>query len=96
MKTFFGGHPKKGLHDRWGKKLAGKVTQNFSGKFGKIWAKILRTPKNVLAPTLMVLIMQLPQHATCESKYHFPTQLCRTYVNENSSTKVNTIHMKAK
>jgi len=29
MKTFFGGHPKKGLHDLWGKKFAGKVAQNF-------------------------------------------------------------------
>ena len=26
----------------------------------------------------------------------FRTQLCRSYMNENSSTKVNTIHMKAK
>ena len=55
-----------------GKKFAGKVAQNFSGKFGKIWAKILRTPKNLLAPTPMVLTMQLPQHSTCKSKHHFP------------------------
>ena len=26
----------------------------FSGKFGEIWAKILRTPKNVPAPTPMI------------------------------------------
>jgi len=25
----------------------------FSGKFGEIWAKILRTPKNLPAPTPM-------------------------------------------
>jgi len=30
-----------------------KSHNNFSGKFGKIRAKILRTPKNLLAPTPM-------------------------------------------
>ena len=54
-KTFFGGHPKKGLHDLWGKKFVSTVAQNFSGKFGKIRAKILRIPENSPAPTLVVL-----------------------------------------
>jgi len=31
-----------------------KKHKNFSGKFGKIRAKILRTPKNLLAPTPML------------------------------------------
>ena len=73
MKTIFhpevipkkGGHPKKGFHDLWGKKFVGTVAQNFSGKFGKIQANIFRTPKNLPAPTPVVLTMQLPQHSTC-------------------------------
>jgi len=47
MKTFFEGHPKQDLHEK-------DVRKNFSGKFGAIRAKILRTPKNVPAPTPMV------------------------------------------
>jgi len=35
------------------KKRSAKVAQNFLGKFGKIWAKILCTPKNLIAPTPM-------------------------------------------
>ena len=43
-----------------------------------------------------VITMQLPQHCTCKRNTLLRTQLCRPYMNENSSTKVNTIHMKAK
>jgi len=44
--------PKKGFHDLCGREVVGKVAQkNFSGKFGAIWAKILRTTKNWPAPT---------------------------------------------
>jgi len=42
-------HPKKGVHDLWGR----KSHKNILGKFGEIWAKILRTPKNFPAPTPM-------------------------------------------
>jgi len=35
------------------KKRSAKVAQNFLGQFGKIWAKILCTPKNLIAPTPM-------------------------------------------
>jgi len=70
-KTVFRGHPKKGLHDLWGKRFVGKVAQNFSGTFGKIRAKILHTPTNLPAPTPMVLTKQLPQHSTCKSKNYF-------------------------
>ena len=70
-KTVFGGHPKWGLHDLWGTRFVGKVAQNFSSKFWKIRAKILRTPTNFPAPTPMVLTMQLPQHSTCKLKQHF-------------------------
>jgi len=47
---FFGGHPKYGLHTQ-------KVAKYFSGKFEEIWAKILRTPKNLPAPTPMFSII---------------------------------------
>jgi len=43
-----------------------------------------------------VLTMQLPQHCTCKTKHHFPYTILPTHMNENNSTKVNTIHMKAK
>jgi len=43
--------PKEGLLE---KIFAQKVAQNFSGKFGEIREKILRTPKNLPAPTPMV------------------------------------------
>jgi len=36
-----------------GEILRAKVTQNFSGKFGGLRAKILRTGQNLPAPTLM-------------------------------------------
>jgi len=36
-----------------GENLLAKVTQNFLGKFGGHRAKILRTPKNLPAPTFM-------------------------------------------
>ena len=36
-----------------GENLLAKATQNFSGKFGGLRAKTLRTPKNLLAPTLI-------------------------------------------
>jgi len=34
-----------------GKFVGQKSQNNFSGKFGEIWAKILRNPKNLLSPT---------------------------------------------
>jgi len=34
-------------------KRSAQVAQKLFGKFGKIWAKILCTPKNLLAPTPM-------------------------------------------
>jgi len=37
----------------WEKICRQKLRNNFSGKFGEIRAKILRTLKNLLAPTLM-------------------------------------------
>jgi len=46
MKTFF--HSKNGLHK---KIFSQKVAQNFLGKFEEIREKILRTLKNLLAPT---------------------------------------------
>jgi len=57
MKTFFGVHTKKGLHDLCGRKFVGKVAKshkNVSGKFGKFRSKILSIPKNLPAPTPMV------------------------------------------
>jgi len=33
-----------------------KLHDNILGMFGKIWAKFLCTPKNLLAPTPMVLM----------------------------------------
>jgi len=48
MKTFFGGHPNNSFHE---KTFAQKWPKNVSDKFGKIRAKILRTPKNLPAPT---------------------------------------------
>ena len=39
------------------KKRSAKVAQNFLGQFGKIWAKILCTPKNLIAPTPMILFV---------------------------------------
>jgi len=36
-----------------GENLLAKVTQNFSGKFVRLRGKILRTPENLPAPTLM-------------------------------------------
>jgi len=46
---FFGGHTKKGLNDLCGGKFVDKSsTNNFSGKFREIRAKVLRIPKNCL------------------------------------------------
>jgi len=50
MKTFFGGHPKKCLHDLCGWKYS---RENALGKFGEIRPKILRTPKYLPAATPM-------------------------------------------
>ena len=45
------GHTKKGLHDlRWREFVGQSCTKNFSWKFGKIQAKILRHTKNFPAP----------------------------------------------
>ena len=44
-RPFFKGHTKK---------RSAKLHKNFLGKIGKIWAKILCTPKNLIAPTPMV------------------------------------------
>jgi len=55
MKTFFEGHTKRGLHDLCGRKFVGKKSYKIhSAKFGAIWAKILRTSKNVSVLTLML------------------------------------------
>jgi len=46
LKTFFGGHTKnKYSCSLWEKIYGQKAHKNFSGKFGEIRAKILRTPK---------------------------------------------------
>jgi len=45
--------PKNHLHDLSGRKSVGNVAQKLLGKFGKIGAKILRTPKNLPVPTPM-------------------------------------------
>ena len=39
-----------------------KLHDNFLGKFGKIWAKILCTPKNMPAPTPMIITTFAFQH----------------------------------
>jgi len=49
---FFGGHPKKKVFMR--KYLHKKWSNSFSGKFGKIQAKILHTPKILPVPTPMI------------------------------------------
>jgi len=47
--------PEKGLYYLCGRKFIGEIrTKNFSGKFGKIRAKILRTPKILPAPAPVV------------------------------------------
>jgi len=52
MKTFFEVIRKKGLNDLCGRHFVGKSrTKFFSGKFGEIRTKILRTQKNLPAPT---------------------------------------------
>jgi len=43
--------PKKGIHDFVGKIYWQKAPRNFLGKFEEIRAKVLRTPKNLPAPT---------------------------------------------
>ena len=54
IKTFFGGHTKsKNSCSLWEKVCGQKAQKNFSGKFGEIRAKILRTSKNLPAPTPM-------------------------------------------
>ena len=46
MNTFFGCRSKKSLHDHCGRKCVGKnCPKSFSGKFGDIRAKTLRSPK---------------------------------------------------
>jgi len=52
MKTFFGGYPNNGRHE---KIFAQKAPKHFLGKIGKIREKILRTPKNLPASTPMDL-----------------------------------------
>jgi len=42
-----------------------------------------------------VLTMQLSHHYTCKTKHHFHTQLYWPHMNENSYTKVTTIHIVA-
>jgi len=55
----FGGTPKYGLHHLCGRKFAGKSrTKYFSGKFGKIRAKILFTPINLPTPTPMAINLE--------------------------------------
>jgi len=56
MKTFFwSSYQKKVFMIFVGENLWAKSHKNFLGKFGKILAKILRTPKHFLAPTPMVV-----------------------------------------
>jgi len=52
-RPFFGIHTKKGIRDLCGRKFVGKVAQKFFRQFGKIRAKILRTPKNLPTATSM-------------------------------------------
>jgi len=51
MKTFFWKSSQK--LSVWEEILIQRVAENFLGKFGEIRAKILRTPKNLPAPTRM-------------------------------------------
>ena len=51
-----------GLHE---KIFAQKIAQKFSGKFGEIRAKILRTPKNLPAATPVVNSMKLGAGKGC-------------------------------
>ena len=52
MKTFFWmSHPKRSSWSLWVYICRQKLHKNVLGKFGKIRAKILCTPKNLLAPT---------------------------------------------
>jgi len=41
MKTFFGVHTKKGLHDLCGRKFVGKVAQK---RFGQVWEISVKNP----------------------------------------------------
>ena len=51
-RPFFGGHTKiRSSWSLWEKICRQKSNKNFSAKFGEIRAKILRTPKNLPAPT---------------------------------------------
>ena len=46
MKTFFGGHSKRGLHDLHGREFVGKsCTKTFRGSLGKFGKKSFATPK---------------------------------------------------
>jgi len=40
--------------------------------------------------------MQLTQQYTWKTKHHFPYTVVSIHMNENSSTKMKTIHMEAK
>jgi len=55
MKTFFSFQKRSS----WENTRTKKWLKNFSGKFGEIRAKILRTPKHLPAPTPMLLIPPL-------------------------------------
>ena len=85
MKTFFGGHNKKGLHDLRGREFVGKsCTKNFSWKFGEIRAKILRHTKNFPAPEPMMKRHLRPRCSPFERIegwvtppcLHLPASLC--------------------
>jgi len=59
----FGGDTKKDLkYSLWENNFRQKSHNNFSGKFGNIWAKILRTPKNLLAPVPAVVLYAEMSH----------------------------------
>jgi len=62
--------PKKYLlHDLCGRNMWAKCHKNVSGKFGKIRAKILRTPKNSPAPAPVDELLQLQfRHRECKQK----------------------------
>ena len=56
-RPFFGGHTnKRSLWSLWDKVCRQKSHKNFSGKFGEIRAKILRTPKNLPASSCSIVI----------------------------------------
>ena len=75
-RPFLGGHTKKKSSWSFWEKICRKnCTKNFSGKFGEIRAKILRTPKDLPAPTPMMkrhLCLHCPPFKRAEGKMLLP------------------------